>query len=430
MSTLNVILWFNEENAKSNDFAQTFVVDLQKCFARFGQAMNLHLNPNDEIGGKHFIILSAADSSSSKFFSICKYATSNPDTKLLLLEPIENIDLTISKSSQPILFWDKLYATDEIRLFRRDISESQAKYWEKVIDIVVEINDQYLKNTNLPKREKVYLSQDIISYNAESENLKRDLNDLGFDVLPNVVLSNNIEECTSQILKALESARLIIHFIPPIYNPFFVNQQLSLAEHQCNISADYIEKVTPKPSRIIWIPSAYEITDEENQVFVEKIQRDEKQTKDTMILKSSIEDLKKYYRKVLQGDGSLRDDTVDKDDVYIVMDSDANGAYKNVIGTFEGRNLSVGINYSGITYNQHLAKLAVAKIVVVCYSSDNEQWLKVKVNDIQKSKGVDLYQPYEQLYLLKTNSNLDVKAYENFFTQVLHDTHAFSSLKI
>ncbi|PKP36486.1 MAG: hypothetical protein CVT98_07780 [Bacteroidetes bacterium HGW-Bacteroidetes-15] len=428
MSTLNVILWFNEENTKSNDFAKTFIDDLQKCFVRFGQAVNLQSNPTDEMEGKHFIILSAADSSSTKFFSKCKNATNNPETKLLLLDPIENIDLTISKSSQPILFWDKLYATDEIRLFRRDISESQAKYWEKVIDIVVELNDQYLKDSAIPKREKVYLSQDIISYNAESENLKRDLNDLGFDVLPNVVLSNSIDECTSQILNALESARLIIHFIPPIYNSFFVNQQLSLAEHQCNISADYLEKINPKPGRIIWIPSAYEITDEENQVFVEKIQRDEKQTKGTMILKSSIEDLKKYYRKVLQGDGTLKSEADHKNDVYIVMDSDANGNYKSVVDTFKGRNLSVDINYTGITYNQHLAKLAAAKIVVVCYGSENEQWLKVKVNDIQKSKGIDSYQPYEQLYLLKANSSLDVKSYESFFTQVLHDTKAFLSL--
>jgi hypothetical protein len=430
MSTLNVIVWFNEENAKSAAFAKTFMDDLHKCFVRFGQSVNLLSNPLDEKAGKNLIVLSAADSSSSQFFAKCQKPAEKQDTKFLLIEPIELGNLNISKKTQPILFWDKLYATDEIRLFRRDISESQASYWEKVIDIVVEILDQSQVDTAKPQKESVYLSQDIISYNAESENLKRDLNDLGFDVLPNVVLSNNIEECTQQVLNALQSARLIIHFIPPIYNPFFINQHLSLAEHQCNISAEYLAKANPKPQRIIWIPSTYEITDEENQVFVEKIQRDEKQTQGTMILKSSIEDLKKYYHQVLQRKDSPDNKSSKEKDVYVVMDSDINGVYNSIKGAFNDSKLSIEANFTGITYKEHLTKLAVAKIVVVCYTSDNEQWLSVKVNDIQKSKGIDSYKPFEKLLLLKGNESVNTKDYENVFTNIIRDAKELSTLKI
>lgn len=428
MDTLNVTLWFNEETPKSVDFVTAFKDDLKKCFARFGQELNISLNPKSFGEGKIIIVLSSDDSSSSTFIAKCNSVISNPNAKFLLIEPFESKQISFSQYAQPTLFWDKLYATDEIRLFRRDILESQAQYWEKVIDLVVELSTNQIANETVAKREKVYLSQDIISYNAEIENLKRDLNDLGYDVVPDTVLSNSFDECTNQVNNSLNSVRLIIHFIPPIYNTFFINQHLSLAEHQCNLSADYVERASTKPHRIIWIPSAYEITDEENQVFVEKIQRDEKQTRNTMILKSSIEDLKKYYRKILRGEGQLDKNLSETTDVYIVTDSNLTGQYLNLKKSFEANNLSVCDNYSGITYSQHLSMLAKAKIVVVCYSINNEQWLRVKVNDIQKSKGLESFNPFEKLLLLKVDKNLDVKDYEGLFNRVLDDAKELSSI--
>lgn len=427
MDTSNVTLWFNEKIPKSVDFADFFGEDLKKCFIRFGLNPEIYQNPKENGKGHQIVILASDDSSSEDFIARVKSMSGKSNLVFLLIEPFVSDKINVSQFNQPILFWDKLYATDEIRLFRRDNQETKANYWEKAIDLVVEIANQTASVDSENKQEKIYLSQDLISYNAEIDNLKRDLNDLGFDVTPNSVLSNNYDECTIQIKEALKSVRLIIHFIPPIYHTLFVNQHLSLAELQCNLSADYIEKSSTKPHRIIWIPSAYEITDEENQVFVEKIQRDENQTRNTMILKSSIEDLKKYYRIILVEEMSDSNNSFESTDVYVVMDKLSNGEYSKLKKVFEAQKLTVSDNFSGITYSQHLTQLAKAKVVVVCYSQKNEQWLKVKINDIQKAKGLDTFNPFERLMLLKSDKELDVKEYKDFFNAVLDDVSQISS---
>jgi hypothetical protein len=179
--------------------------------------------------------------------------------------------------------------------------------------------------------------------------------------------------------------------------------------------------------RIIWISSAYEVTDEENQVFIEKIQRDHDQTRNTAVLKTSIEDLKKHYRHLLKlksAGGSVEVPT----DVYLIMDGSSNGMEQTLKGTFAAQKLAVESNYSGITYSQHLQKLSQAGIVVISYQADNPEWLSVKVNDILKSKGVDAARPIERVVLLMGNQSLDVKPVEHVFTDVFTDVTQLTAI--
>jgi hypothetical protein len=425
MLNLNISLWHNDQNSESSSFTALFQDDLTKCLDRFGLKSNIQLNPDSAKDDLHIIILSSADDVSSIFAAQLK-TLGQPNAVIIIIDPIESAKFDLEKYSLSINFWDKLYTTGEIRLFRRDIPETRHLYWEKITDIVVELKNR-LTSASKPKRGCIYLSQDDISHSADRENLMRDLSDLGFDVLPNKPLSSDFAECTDQITDALEKSQLIIHIIPPIYTPFFLNQHLSKAEHQCNVSALHL-KSNPKTNRIIWISSAYEITDEENQVFVEKIQRDQEQTIGSTVLKTSIEDLKKYYRQILLSNKPTETKTTGDPDVYIIADSNSNGLIKNIKGTLESKKFNIETNFTGITFNQHITKLAVARMVVLCYTIENEQWLTVKVNDILKSRGVDTYRPFEKLILIKGDNKINTDAHQAVFTHILSDTKDLSLL--
>jgi hypothetical protein len=427
MLNLNISIWHNDQNPESTSFSTLFQDDLTKCLDRFGLKSNIQLNPESAKDDLHIIILSSADDVSSIFAAQVK-KFNQPDLVAVILDPIESANFNTEKYSLSINFWDKLYTTGEVRLFRRDIPETRHFYWEKITDIVVELKNR-LTTVSKPKQGCIYLSQDDISHSADRENLMRDIYDLGFDVLPSKPLSSDFDECTNQIKDALEKSQLIIHIIPPIYTPFFINQHLSIAEHQCNVSAVHLNS-NPNTNRVIWISSAYEITDEENQVSVEKIQRDQEQTKGSTVLKTSIEDLKKYYHQILITDKVTKTSTNENPDVYIIADSNSNGLINNIKETLESKNLNIETNFSGITFNQHITKLAVSRMVVLCYTTENEQWLTVKVNDILKSRGVDAYRPFEKLILVKGDSKINTNAHQAVFTHILNDINDLSLLSI
>jgi len=422
---INILLWYNENNPLSTTFAQGFSEDIQKGLVRFHPDFKLRVNEPRAEGDCCLVVISSTDISDSEFIGRSNEILSKTDTLLLSVDPFD-LNSLIGVKKQPFLFWDKQYETGEIRLYQRDNIETKSNYWEKITDIAVNIHNLFTEVDLKDQGDYVYLSQDDISHNADRENIMRDLNDLGYKVLPNKPFSSDFDTCTHEIEDALANSKLIVHIIPPIYNIYFADHHLSLTEHQCNISANYMVSKSSNAIRVIWISSVYDITDEENQVFIEKIQRDQEQTRNTAVLKTTIEDLKRHYRHLLAQKTGKANEAESDTDVYVILDGNNNGLEKEVEGAFKQQNLSVASNFSGITYTQHLKKLARAGIVVLCYSSDNVDWLGVKVNDILKSKGVDSARPFEKVVLVKSDDSLDVRSLEHVFTDVISDINQLS----
>jgi hypothetical protein len=422
MTSLKITLWYNELDSELEAFAQTFSIDLQKCLTRFGVQGDISLN-TDSKDFAYGIILMSNSENNPQFVSKTESLNQLPNILVISIEPIDMVSSAF-KLNTTYHFWEKIYTTGETRLYRRNNPETRLSYWEKITDIATGFSDKMIQSTKQNKG-FVYLSQNELSHGAERDNLVRDLNDLGFEVLPNKPLNSDIIECTEQIEQALNLSQLIIHIIPPIYSTFFVHQHLSIAEHQCNISAEFVKKKAETP-RVIWIPSAYEITDEENQVFIEKIQRDKDQTEQTTVLKSSIEDLKKLYRMILSNSFQKTDNT-NNADVYLIFDSEDKALLQKCTEVLSKNKDQVVTNQNGITYNQHISRLAVAKTVVLSYSGMNEKWLFVKTNDILKARGVDKYKPFEKVVLININ-NHNTNMLPNVFTHILSDPKELESI--
>lgn len=425
---INILLWYNKNNHHSEDFAQGFKVDMSKGMMRFHLNFQLRVNEPRAEGDCCLLVVSSNDFADSTFMDQCRTALATTGTFLLCIDPFEMAGLQANVSSQPFLFWDKRYETGEIRLYRRDSNETKSNYWEKITDIAVSVQSIFGNQELKKKSLYAYLSQDDISHSSDRDNLMRDLNDLGFSILPERPLSTDFETCTNEVQAALAKSKLVVHIIPPIYNIHFPDHHLSLTEHQCNISAKYMALNNSDSIRMIWISSSYEVSDEENQVFIEKIQRDQDQTRNTTVLKTSIEDLKRHYRHLL---GIKAKDSVEPSkptDVYLILDGSSNGVESTLKGAFGKGQMAVDSNFSGITYSQHLNKLSQAGIVVISYQSDNPNWLSVKVNDILKSNGVDSARPIERVVLLKGSESLDVESLNQFFTDVFTDINQVTAL--
>ncbi|HOP04735.1 MAG TPA: hypothetical protein PL017_08630 [Tenuifilaceae bacterium] len=416
---MNILIWYNEKNQQSAEFAEEFQADLSKCLNRFHSAFTIMVNAESENADFRLIVFDASDSNDELFIQSLKHFLADDKSFIVSVSPFNSLGFDASKLRQPYLFWDKQYETGEYRLFRNN-SELVANYWEKVTDMAVDIQESQLFDSRITDKKHVFLSQDDVSHNADRENLARDLKDLGFEVLPDKPFSSNFDECTRQIEEALPKSQVVIHIIPPIYNVHFPEHHLSISEHQCNVSASFLKSKSSEVIRIIWISSAYDITDEENQVFIEKIQRDTEQTHGTTILKSSIEELKKLYRHMLEYGATHIDKQTEPADVYFISDS-INGEAQMITEKLNVDSRKVATNFSGISYNQHLNFLASASVAILHYSSPNEQWLRSKVNDILKSKGLDSAKPFDKVILVDSSGGADKEQFTEYFTNVFND---------
>jgi len=416
---LNIYFNYNKENQDVENFVNSFEVDLQSCLRRFRIEVNFERNNGNHSNRILLSFLSNQDFGNTEYISQCQSCLNRESSFLINLEPQKG------KSQSEIIhhyhtfnFWNIAVETGETILYRKDFNDRLPDYWDKITDIAVEIHkfseQEQVKNI----KEKVYLSLTELNQNADRDNLKRDLNDIGFDVIPEKNLSVDFNESTGQIETYIRQSKMLIHMIPSVYHSYFKDRHLSLVEHQCNVSAGLISELENTP-RIIWIPSDMEVVDEDLQIFIEKIQRDPEQTSRTTILKCALEDLKRVYRRILKSDeAEVSEEITELPDIYFISDEAHSDLFEILKNDLRGSHYKVARNYSGLTYNNHLNFLAHARIVIIQYTQENSQWFNVKVNDILKSPGLENARSYQKIILAKASEGLDSSRYERFFTDV------------
>jgi hypothetical protein len=421
---ISISFWVNPVNQGSVKFVDELKLDLEKCLSRFKLSATFKNAEEADKSSYTVVTLSESDFNEPETAKQIRSFLSKSNAIAIFIDPIDLHSLKESGSIKPIYFWEKSYETSEILLVRKSTPDMQARYWEKVTDIVQLIEEGQKTATKATQKPKVYISQVYNALQPEWENLMRSIVDLGYDVVPSSLLSNNIDECKQQITELASSAELIVLLIPPMYNPFFTTQHLSLAEHQCNITAQLIQTNATKAKRLIWIPSMYEAVDEENQVFVERIQRDDFHSQRTRVLKSPIEDLKRVCQQALSGQMDIISN--DEPDTYLIFDSLNPTVRENIISKAQQQGISIKSNVDGITYRQHIETLAKSKVAAICYTSANETWLRVKTAEILKSKGMDSYKPFQKVVLLKTADGNGPS--DSTFTNIVENVDEFITL--
>lgn len=402
---------FNGANDEMATFVNEFKQDLSYCLTRFNHNSKW-VNAEADY---QFVALANKDFSNQKFVEEINLDKLDKTCILILIDNISS-QTSFSPLFTSYLFWDEISETNEMRPFKKQDTNVKNQYWERITDIAVEISERNTAYDYTPEN-TIYLAQTSNTQMSEWLNIKRDLNDIGSRVLPSKLLSTNIEECTTQITNDIKHCGIIIHLIPIAYSKYFSNSHLSIAEHQLNISSKYMAENPGKAKRIIWIPSDYEYTDEKNQIFIERIQRDQDQSNDTTILKVNLEDLKQIYRKILAG-VDVKSNKEELPELYLISDEVNRVNTDKLNIPEEDKKLKLGSNFDNISYNEHLRYLANAQVVVLNYNNENEQWINVKVNDILKSPGLKTSKPNKKLILIKKDKTLNTKQFESIFDEV------------
>jgi hypothetical protein len=288
-------------------------------------------------------------------------------------------------------------------------------YWMKMVDLVYDLLDSLLALQDVAKKEGVqpifarqtiYLAETTSELSVQRNVIKREIQRHGFKVLPDHTLPKDADSLVKTITDELEQSLMSVHLIGNEYGEMLEGLDRSVIDLQNKLAAEKAARSTVKNKlqRLIWInPNQQNSSDQQNS-FIENIQRDLSTLESAEILQTPLEDFKNALRDELFKDQSKEApstpefhldnkkknvyfiyDRIDKDEAILIK-KELVKAGLNVIEPAFGDNLLD-------MRNSHLQKLKVFDLGVVFRGKVNDNWVRIKLLDMLKAPGLGRHKP-------------------------------------
>src|SRR5256714_5408042 len=182
------------------------------------------------------------------------------------------------------------------------VPQRDIRYWEKLDDLAYDIKQlietmQHTGATAMPLSvsasdsragKTVYLAETISDLRQERDLIKRELQQHGHVVLPDVELPLRGSLLKQTVHDCLRRSELSIHLVGGYYGIIPEEESKSLVEIQCELAGE----VGNGLRRIVWMPVGLEPRDERQRQFINHFQFGLNGHRDIEVLQTSLEDLK------------------------------------------------------------------------------------------------------------------------------------------
>lgn len=307
--------------------------------------------------------------------------------------------------------------------------QPEEKFWFKLIDLAYDIyNSLELlvgRNNQVSGNKKyVYLAETSFDQSESRDEIRRELQHLGYNILPLIKLPNDNEQIEALVTKYLNRSVLSIHLMGAFYGDFIKNSKHSLIDIQ-NINARIaIENTNNSLKRIIWIPSDLKTTDQRQSLYLNRLKRDESSA-GTEIVEAPIEVFKTILKNRLQ---ELEKPAVLESfnkKVYMIFENGNKDELLKMYNLLQENGIDIiepvlSNQEVGIITN-HKQKLVDADAVLIYQGKSNKYWLNSKVQDLVKAPGYGKEKPYDAIGLITTDN------IEDSVIKFLHETVVYKS---
>jgi hypothetical protein len=266
--------------------------------------------------------------------------------------------------------------------------------WLKIIDITHELKVHLVQRKK--KSEKIiFIAETSPDQKNNRQNLIREFTHLGFRVVPDNELPNDMMQFTEQASDLMNDAVLSVHIIGNEYAPLLENIEVSKVEIQNDIFSE-IAASNRLIKRFVWIPPNLKPKSEKQKQYIESFKRNIELLVNTEIVQAPIELFKSILKENLDVSEKANNITFDKQEqkgktVYLIHSDDAENRAKEIKTILKKNNIQLLDNSNSTNkieqIQQHKKNLVKCDLVFILYSSENEQWLHSKLNDIVKSPG-------------------------------------------
>lgn len=287
------------------------------------------------------------------------------------------------------------------------------RYWSKLDDLAWDVK-QVLSAINPRARAvsaasvfpntqgAVYLAQTTRDLSEERDQIKRELQNRGYDILPDKELtfvSPNYEEA---VRDCVSRAKLSVHFIGKSYGiiPEGAGSR-SIVRLQNEIAAE--RSRDESFSRLLWMPVGLAPGEDVQVQFIEHLRTDGATQQGAELLQTPLEELKSVIQLRLDGKGKKPEPPPGKSPprVYLIFDRrDVDGVVPLIDYLSDVKQYEVllplldddGADDAG-AFEIHNNNLAQCNAVLIYYGNGNQVWFDYKRRDLKKIVGLDRRSP-------------------------------------
>lgn len=290
---------------------------------------------------------------------------------------------------------------NQMLIYDRVLSpEAQRYYLQKLYDLAYAIKD-LLKTVDCKECSEdqaeattgitVYLAETTFDLNKERDEIKRELQQRGYTVLPNQPLPLNTPELQTVVCEHLKHCTLSIHLIGEKYGIVPEGENKSVVDLQNELAAECSQE-KPEFSRLIWMPVGLQVKETSQQQFINYLQNNPGTQKGAEILRTSLEDLKTIVQDKLRPQQKSPEQQIAEDGpirVYLIHDQRDIDLIKPLEDYLFEQNFEVlsplfeGEQAEVRQYHQDNLRLCDAAIIY--YGNANERWLQVQMGELRKA---------------------------------------------
>lgn len=356
----------------------------------------------------------------------CVYKDQNEEDKKQRIFKI--FTLPVSLEEQPEFLRNELsYNFFEINRFSKkpitfDLngkSENDNKYWSKLVDLAYDITDMMNDLTGNDQRKSireiptVFLAETSFDQTENRDMLKRELQHLGYHVLPVLQIPEDAEKAKQAIEQCLKQSIMTIHLLGSWYGDLIKNSKFSFIDFQIKTVKDYInaKDTVHKPYQVIWMPNDIKPTDQRQVLYLKRLKRDEAQFR-TEIIETPFEVFKTILNTRLDELTILPAKPVaEKNKLYMIYEKASASKMAEYADLIQKNGFELLLHSeSGNNFfplSTHINNLLSADAVLIYKGNSTMEWLNSKIRDLVKAPGYGKIKPFRVVEIISNQKTAD-----------------------
>jgi hypothetical protein len=340
---------------------------------------------------------SNASAGANKLFKICLEPSNSP------LKP-ECLDELLAYN-----FYEKNIYNKKVRILDFSSSDKSAVIYSRLLDLVYDISSSIGSSAinadvyDQPKK-NIYLGLTTVDQLQSRDDLRRELQHYGHNVLPQASMPMIGEEFEKALINCLQQSDAVIELMGAQYGDILKGTKYSLTDYQNRLIREFQRKDTGSQlKRFIWIPQNNKISDQRQALYLKRLRRDDP-SENTEIIESPIETFKTIVAAKLENTNHVpgfQSENISK--IYLITEEESTKEAEELYSNLSLSGLRVVIlDYAeqiGI-YARHLQSLRDSDAIVIYQSSANLAWLNSKIRDIIKAPGIGKTVPFKKVVIV------------------------------
>jgi hypothetical protein len=294
------------------------------------------------------------------------------------------------------------------------------KFWSKLVDLAYDVSDvltDLAEDTTggQPVRDcpAVFLAETTFDLTETRDMLKRELQHLGYRILPLLPIPEEAEKAKQAIDHCLKQSVATVHLLGSWYGDFIKNSKFSFIDFQIKTVKDFITSndTTPKPRQVIWIPNDIKPTDQRQALYLKRLKRDEAQYL-TEIIETPFEVFKTILNMRLNDLTSPQFKPLAvKNKLYVIFERASAEKMAEYIDIIRAKGFDILEHHeNGEDYfplSKHINNLLTADAVLIYKGDSTMEWLNSKIRDLVKTPGYGKSKPFRAIEIISLKKTAD-----------------------